>query len=144
MSGRECYYLSFFLWSSSLCAWHKSVWNMKKPWEADGGTYVLSASRASKQGLLKAKLVLQQWSTAGLMVRFPVTPHISPITKSTCTNESWNSARTLKLEWCSETWLSESDYYKFTLNFTQKNPCTRNMTLCAKKSRSWGPKWQYI
>lgn len=98
-NGRDCLYLSVFLWSSSFWDWHMSAWKVNKSWEKGGGTYVLSAFKLSKQGLLKAKFVLQQWSTAGLIVRFSFTPHNSPRTKSACTNKSCNSDMILKLGW---------------------------------------------
>lgn len=79
------------------------------------------------------------------MVRFSFTPHISPRTKSTCTNESWNLDMTFKLKWSFEIWLDEQlDCSKIAVNFTKKNPCTHNTTLCTKKREGWVRKWYYV
>lgn len=58
----------------------------------------MSASRRPKQCLLKAKSALQQWSTAGLIVRFSLTPHNSPRTNSAYTDEKCNADMILKLQ----------------------------------------------
>lgn len=58
----------------------------------------MSASRRPKQCLLKAKSALQQWSTAGLIVRFSLTPHKSPRTNSAYTDEKCNADMISKLQ----------------------------------------------